>query len=175
MPTNPTASSGLGSIPARLLRADGTTVVTKSSGAALISAAPNADPRVVVSENIYVDSVPDGTDLIIRGGPVERQLKFRAGQIIKTSEWNACFPDAVISVVSPATGAAAGGTRVTVTGSGFTPDTTVSVGGVAATSVVVNTPSQIACTTGAHAAGVVSVAVTTDASTITKATAFTYV
>lgn len=173
MPSNPTASSGLASTPARLVRADGTTTITKSSGAALISAAPNQDPPVVVSEDIFIDSVPDGTDYT-DGGPIQRQLKFRQGQIILTSQWNACFPNAKFGGISPATGVAAGGTHVTITGTGFTPDTTVTIGGSAATSIVVLSPTQLTCITPAHAAGAVNVVVTTDAGAVTATGAFTY-
>jgi hypothetical protein len=162
---------GTASVPARLVRADGTTVITASSGAALISAAPDNDPPVIVAENVYVDSVPTGTAY----PPIERQLKYHAGQKIKTSEWNSNFAAAVISTVSPATGPHAGGTPVTITGSNFSPDTTVAFGAVAATSVVVLSPTQITCDAPAQSgAGAVAVAVTTDAGTQSSAGAFTY-
>jgi hypothetical protein len=173
MPVIPTPapSTGLGSTPARLVRADGSTVITASSGAALISAAPMQDPPVVVAEDIYQDRVPDGTSY----PPIERVLKFNGGQVIPTSQWNACFPAATVGSVTPATGPAAGGTAVTVAGTSFTPDTTLTFGGVAATSVVVVSPDLLTCVTPAHADGAVSVVVTTDSGATTATGLYTYV
>ena len=168
--TTPPMGETSTSVHARLVRADGTTTITASSGAALISAAPNQDPPVVVAENIYEDRVPDGTAY----PPIERVKKFYAGQVIPTSQWNACFPAGTVGAVSPATGPAAGGTAVTITGSNFSPDSTVTFGGVAATSVMVVSPAEITCVTPAHADGVVNVAVTTDAGVVTATGAFTY-
>jgi len=62
--------------------------------------------------------------------------------------------------VSPAFGPAAGGTSVTISGSGFTGATAVSFGGMAATAFTINTDTQIAATTPAHDAGAASVSVT---------------
>ena len=167
--SQPAAPSGLASSPVRLVRADGTTEITKTTSG-LTSAAPVNDPLLVVAENIYVDSSFTGTDL----PPNERQLKYHAGQIIKTSDWNSNFPDATFDAITPATGAAAGGTHVTITGSGFNPDTTVSIGGGAATSVVVINSGELTCITPAHAAGAANVVITTDAGAITETGAFTY-
>ena len=75
------------------------------------------------------------------------------------------YPDAtsppVVTNVSPASGLAAGGTAITITGMGFTGTTGVTVGGTAATAVVVVNSSTITCTTPAHAVGTVDVRVTT--------------
>jgi hypothetical protein len=70
-----------------------------------------------------------------------------------------------VSAVSPSSGATAGGTRITITGSGFHSDATVSVGGSAATAVTVVSGTQITATTPAHAAGTVDVQVTTPGGT----------
>lgn len=65
-----------------------------------------------------------------------------------------------ISAASPASGSVAGGTTVTITGSGFTAGAKVSFGGVAATAVVVvKGGTEIVCRTLPHAAGVVTVTV----------------
>jgi hypothetical protein len=64
---------------------------------------------------------------------------------------------------------------VTISGSGFAAGATVSIGGVAATSVVVVNGTTISAMTGAHGAGTVSVVVTNpDATNGTLASAFTY-
>lgn len=62
--------------------------------------------------------------------------------------------------VSPVFGPAAGGTSVTISGSGFTGATAVSFGGVAVTAFTISTDTQIAATTPAHDAGAASVSVT---------------
>jgi hypothetical protein len=75
------------------------------------------------------------------------------------------YPDAtsppVVTGVLPLSGLAAGGTAITITGMGFTGATSVTVGGAAATAVVVVNSSTITATTPAHAVGTVDVAVTT--------------
>jgi hypothetical protein len=87
------------------------------------------------------------------------------------------IPPPTVTSVAPATGPLAGGTAVTITGTGFqtTGTTTVSFGGTAATSVVVVSATSITATTPAHAAGAVSVVVTNPDGQVNGAnTAFTY-
>jgi hypothetical protein len=76
--------------------------------------------------------------------------------------------------VAPATGAAAGGTAVTITGTGFYGATSARLGGVAITSFVVVNNTTITGVSGAHAAGVVSASVTGPAGTGTRATSYEY-
>lgn len=64
------------------------------------------------------------------------------------------------STVVPTLGAAAGGTNITIGGTGFRPGATVTVGGVVCTNVVVVSSSSITCTTGAGTAGAADVVVT---------------
>lgn len=64
-----------------------------------------------------------------------------------------------VTAVSPSGGTTAGGTAVTVTGTNFQAGDTVTMGGVAATSVHVLSPTTLTAVTGAHAGGLVSVAV----------------
>jgi hypothetical protein len=74
-------------------------------------------------------------------------------------------------------GNTAGGTQVTITGTNFTSPATVTIGGVTATIITV-TATTITALTPAHAAGTVSVTVTTPAGSVTgtaPATMFTYV
>ena len=80
----------------------------------------------------------------------------------------------VFSSISPATGPIAGGTSVTITGTGFIDVTSVTFGGTAATTFTnSSTTTTITATTPAHAAGAVSVIITTaDGSTATGS--FTY-
>ena len=93
--------------------------------------------------------------------------------IMYTRRW--ANPAPTVSSVSPGTGNAAGGTSITVTGTGFLSGATVSVGGVSCTSVNVASSTSITCVTGAHAAGVTDVIVTnTDGQTGTGSGLFTY-
>ena len=68
-----------------------------------------------------------------------------------------------ISSLSPDAGPASGGTQVVISGSGFTADMTVTVGGKAATSVSVQSSSQIVATTPAGASGHAAVVKVADA------------
>jgi len=80
-----------------------------------------------------------------------------------------------LTLVSPTSGPPAGGTTVTLTGTGFQSGATVVMGGVAA-SVTSVTSTRIVAVTPAHAAGPVAVTVTNpDATSATAANAFTYV
>jgi hypothetical protein len=92
---------------------------------------------------------------------------------------SACSPVLMppyISSVTPATGLAAGGTALTLIGSGFTLATSVTVGGVAGTAFVLVNDTKITVTTAAHATGVVPVVVVRSAGgNITLPNGFTYV
>ena len=79
-----------------------------------------------------------------------------------------------MSGISPTGGPIAGGTSVTVTGTNFTGATGMTVGGVAVTSFTVVNATTITGTTGAHAAGLVDVAVTNPGGTGTDTGAYTY-
>lgn len=66
----------------------------------------------------------------------------------------------VVTSASPSTGPTVGGTAITITGSGFINVNSVTIGGVAATSVVVVNSTTITCVTPAHAFGLVDIVVT---------------
>ena len=84
-------------------------------------------------------------------------------------------PPLSLAGVSPATGPVAGGTAVTLAGTGFAAGATVTFGGSPAGSVVVASPTQITCTTPAHGAGAVDVVVANPgAGSATRASGFTY-
>ena len=85
-------------------------------------------------------------------------------------------PPPTLSSVSPASGPAAGGTSLTLTGTQFVTGATVSVGGTSATNVNVASSTSITATAPAHAAGSVSVVVTNpDGQSATQGNAYTYV
>jgi|GEM_PF-6529965 len=83
----------------------------------------------------------------------------------------------VVTSVSPTAGPTAGGTPVTITGSGFTGATQVTFGNNPATNLTVKSDTQITCTSPAGTtAGTVHVTVTTSSGTSATTTAdqFTY-
>jgi len=81
-----------------------------------------------------------------------------------------------VTRVSLPTGSPAGGETVTLSGFYFAADATVTFGGVAATSVVVNSSTSITAVVPAHAAGKVDVVVSQDkgTSSTTATGAYTY-
>lgn len=79
-----------------------------------------------------------------------------------------------ITAISPAIGSFAGGTVVTVTGTGFAPGTWAAIGGAAATACVVNSSTSLTCVTGPNSVGVKNVVVGLDQSSVTLSNAFTY-
>jgi IPT/TIG domain len=84
-------------------------------------------------------------------------------------------PAPTVSSISPASGTTAGGTAVSITGTGFLAGATVKLGGTSATGVTVVNSTTITATTAAHAAGAVSVVVTnSDAQSGTLSNGYTY-
>ena len=80
-----------------------------------------------------------------------------------------------ISGVSPNAGTTLGGTAITITGANFAAGATVSVGGAAATSVVVVSATSITAVTAARGAGSVEVTVTVNGRSGSLPSAFTYI
>jgi hypothetical protein len=76
--------------------------------------------------------------------------------------------------VSPAEGLLTGGTSIHISGANFGPGAIVTIGGVPATDIVVESVSTITAKTGPAAPGVVDVAVTVDGKTGTLAGGFKY-
>ena len=81
----------------------------------------------------------------------------------------------VLTAVAPASGPAAGGTTITLTGSGFGPGMTVTVGGAACTNVTVLSSTSATCVTPGGTAGVADVVVDVSGLTASKPAAFTFV
>ncbi|WP_327120539.1 IPT/TIG domain-containing protein [Nocardia sp. NBC_01730] len=104
--------------------------------------------------NVTVQALLDGTS---------NPLPYTYGAIVPT-----------LTSISPASGPAAGGTTVVLTGTNLTGATAVSFGGTPATSFTVNSSTQITAVTPAHSAGTVSVTVTTAGGT-SNGVAFTYI
>jgi hypothetical protein len=84
-------------------------------------------------------------------------------------------PAPTVTGIGPSSGPVSGGTGVTITGTGFQSGATVSLGGTAASNVVVGSSTSITATTPAHAAGAVNVVVTnSDAQSGVLSNGYTY-
>ena len=77
----------------------------------------------------------------------------RAGDVVRQSDLNRWWPTASITGISPATGATAGGTAITVTGTNLRGVTGVTFGGTAGTSVVAVNETTVTCVSPAKSAG----------------------
>jgi hypothetical protein len=84
----------------------------------------------------------------------------QSGTLTNGFTYGSLSPPPTVTSVMPNSGSTAGGTGVTITGSNFVAGATVTLGGVAATGVTVVNATTITATTGAHAAGAVTVVVT---------------
>jgi hypothetical protein len=96
------------------------------------------------------------------------------GTATRAAAFTSVVPPPAIASVSPATGPASGGTAFTINGSNLNGATSVKVGGVAATALVISATS-ISGKTPIGAAGARDVSVTTAGGTATKTGAFVYV
>jgi formylglycine-generating enzyme required for sulfatase activity len=79
-----------------------------------------------------------------------------------------------ISSVSPNTGSTSGGTAITITGTNLTGASSVTIGGVAATSVSVVSSTTVTAVTPAGSAGAKTVSITTPGGTANLTSGFTY-
>jgi formylglycine-generating enzyme required for sulfatase activity len=84
-------------------------------------------------------------------------------------------PTPSISLVNPSSGQTTGFTAFTIFGTNFTGATSVTVGGVAATSIVVVSSTAITALSPAHSVGAVDIVVVTPNGTATLVGAFTYI
>lgn len=156
-----------------ILAADGTTVLSKSAMQAKTTTVPST--KLTVNEDIYETFNYDPYKSNFKVFDGERRIKFKAGQVIDQADLDACYPAASITSISPATGGAAGGTPVTITGVNFDGASGAALGGVALTSFAVVNNTTITGVSGAHAAGAVNVTVTDDSGTLTLTNGYTYV
>jgi hypothetical protein len=92
-------------------------------------------------------------------GPVDVVVTTATGATVtRTSGYTYILP--TISSVFPNAGGTAGGTSVSISGTGFAPGAAVTFGGASASNVITNSETLISATTPAHNPGVVDVVVT---------------
>ncbi|MBO7746880.1 IPT/TIG domain-containing protein [Paenibacillus sp. MWE-103] len=123
----------------------------------------------IVSDTQITATVPAGT-----AGAANVAVTTIGGTGTKVGGFTYVAAPATVSV-SPSAGPAAGGTSVTITGTGFTGATAVNFGGEAAASFEVDSNTQITAVAPAGTAGAVDVTVTTIGGTATAAAGYTYV
>jgi PKD repeat protein len=112
-------------------------------------------------------------------GPLSYDYTFGYGRADAFAMANSLTPmvTPTITNISPKNGPCAGGTSVTITGTGFSGTTAVNFGPTAATSFTVVSSTSITATSPAHTAGTVDVTVTTPggASATSADDRFTYI
>lgn len=126
-----------------------------------------------VNEDIYENFSGPGEEAF----EGDKRLKFYAGQEVTETEIENVFggDPATFTSITPASGAATGGTDVTIQGTGFSGADSVTIGGAAATNFQVVDGQTITCTTPAGTAGAVDVAIVDANGTVTATGAYTYV
>jgi hypothetical protein len=155
--------------------AGGTSVTitgTNFTGATAVDfGATAATSFTVVNDTTVTATSPAGT------GTVDVTVTTPAGTSVASPADHFTYTAAAPTVtsISPTSGPSSGGTLVTITGTGFTGATGVTFGTVAATNVIVASPTTITAMSPAGT-GVVNVTVTTPGGTspITAADQFTY-
>jgi hypothetical protein len=130
------------------------------------------DPLLTLTEDVY-----EHFKMVGESGETGRRLKWKAGTNIRTSERDFFYSNysaATITSLTPATGAAAGGTAIVIRGTGFDGASGVTFGGTAGTSFSVVNDETIHVTTPAKTAGTYDVIVQDDAGNVTDAASFIY-
>jgi hypothetical protein len=100
-------------------------------------------------------------------GAVDVTVKSRGGRSAKSAaaRFTYALEKPQVTAVAPNTGPDTGGTRVTVTGTGFAGVTQVSFGGVPGTGLTISSPTQLSVTSPETSAGLIHVNVTNPAGT----------
>lgn len=146
-------------------------ILNKTELTAKTTQAPVVQPDRIFSENIYETYSLSGEGDRFESG---RRLKYAAGRRITQTAFDALFKTATVTSISPATGLAAGGTNVTIKGTGLAGVEGVTFDGAAATNVKVVDDSTVTCTTPAGTAGPADVVVADDNANVTKTAFYTY-
>ena len=144
---------------------------TNLTGATSVTVGGAAATSVVVVSATSITAVtPAGA-----AGAQSVAVTTEGGTATKANAFTYVVLAPTIASVSPPSGAISGGTAITITGTNLTGASSVTVGGVAATSFVVVSATSVTAVTPSGTAGAKAVAVTTAGGTATKANAFTYV
>ena len=151
--------------PASGPAAGGTTVTVSGSG---LSGATTVFFGTAKGKTVSANA--GGTQLTVKSPAGTSGTAVNVRVVTPGGESNAVTADLftygpTITSISPASGSTAGGSQVTVTGTGFSTVTSVKFATTAASSYTVKSATQIVATSPAHAAGTVAISVTTTAGT----------
>jgi phosphatidylinositol-3-phosphatase len=156
--------------------AGGTTVTISGTGFA-VGATVSFGGTAATNVNVVGSTTITAVTPAHASGPVNVVVTNPGGQnATSTNGYSyAAAAAPTVTAVNPTSGPTAGGTSITITGTGFAAGATVTLGGATATGVIVNSSTTITATTPAHAAGTVDVVVTNSTGQSgTKTSAFTY-
>lgn len=115
------------------------------------------------TETVYQTFTPRNAQDYGKG----RRQKFTTNQVVTAAYIDSLYSAGTISSTSPATAATAGGTVVTVNGTGFDGATAATVGGTAVTNFKVVSDKKITFTAPAKTAGSQALVITDDGGNIT--------
>lgn len=147
-------------------------VLSKTEFLALTTAEPTPEAQFRLTDPIFETySLSGENDKHFESG---RRQRYKAGTVLTQSQIDGLFPTGTAVSISPASGVAAGGTDVTITGDELSGVEAITFGGVAATLVKVKSKTKVTCRTPAHATGAVAVVIGDDSGNITKAAFYTY-
>lgn len=144
-----------------------------AAGATTVTIGGSAATAVSVSSSTSLTcAAPAGA-----AGPADVVVTTSSGSATLAQGFTYLRPVPTVASVSPASGAMAGGTVITLTGTGFDTaagGTTVMIGGTAATAVTVASENLLTCAAPAGNAGPADVVVTTSGGSATLTQGFTY-
>ena len=126
---------------------------------------------VVVNAGEITAKTPPGA-----AGPVPVVVTDGGGSATAPQEFTYVAPPTIdVTGLTPLFGPTAGGTPITITGTGYAGPTTVSIGGTAATNLDVVSPTEITAVTPPHVAGAFLVTVTDPGGSAVSTQRFTFV
>jgi len=133
--------------------------------------------RVVVAQGTFAPvEIPEGLEYVtVRPAPDAAPNTASPQAISKEAASTTPPPPLMISAIAPESASVVGGDAVTITGAGFTSNTTVHFGGLRARSVTVDGSRFITAVTPMHPAGAVSVLVANNESISTLDGRFNFV
>lgn len=149
-------------------------VINKTQLLALTSTVVDPPPILTVSEKIYQDYDPRAADGNSGTFEPAQRLLMVPGQHTSAAIIDGLFIAATATAIAPATGPAAGGTPVTITGTNLAGTVGATFGGVAATLPLVVNNETFTCVAPAHAAGAVTVVIQDDSGDLSKPAFYTY-